>query len=95
MIMYVCLCEYVSHVCRCLQKSEEGVGSPGAAVTGGCELLDVVGRSGLVELKVPSIAEPSLQPQSPQLWNGVFCLPTKLHGNQNSPKLHPQHSTLV
>lgn len=37
--MYVCVS--VCSVCRCPLKSEEGVGSPGTAVTGSCELSDI------------------------------------------------------
>ena len=36
--LYVCTCTCVGHICVwCLQRSEEGVRSPGTGVTDGCE----------------------------------------------------------
>lgn len=35
---YLCVCECLSHVCKCPLKSEEAAGCPGAGVTGSCEL---------------------------------------------------------
>lgn len=37
----MCICEHSVCVCRCLQRKEEGIGSPGGETAGGCELPDV------------------------------------------------------
>ena len=41
--MFMCVCEWHigKHECRYLQRSEEGVRSPGARVISTCELADV------------------------------------------------------
>lgn len=41
LIIYVCVWLYVPVSCRGLQKSEEGTGSSGTGITGGCELPNI------------------------------------------------------
>lgn len=41
------MCEHVCHVWACIQRPEEGVGSVGTGVTGGCEKPDWVLRTKL------------------------------------------------
>lgn len=37
--LYVCVCVYLhTHVCKCLQKPEEGFRFPGDVAVGACEL---------------------------------------------------------
>lgn len=59
--VYFCVSVYVwTQECRCPQKSEERVGSPGAGVTGGCELpsIGVVTELPACPLKSSKHAEP-------------------------------------
>lgn len=37
MCIYVCLCACKPHICKCLQRPEEEVGSYGSGVSGSCE----------------------------------------------------------
>lgn len=37
-LMYICVCECMSHACGCLQRQEEVAGTPGARVTNSLEL---------------------------------------------------------
>lgn len=42
MFVYMCVCVYLhTHVCKCLQKPEEGFRFPGDVAVGACELHSV------------------------------------------------------
>lgn len=54
-VLPTCMCVYHMCVC-CLQRSEEGVGSPGTGVMGDCELQSM-GDCGWWELNSGSLQE--------------------------------------
>lgn len=63
----LCMCTYVyTRECRCPQKPDSAVGSPGAEVLGSCELSDVGAKNQTLKEKNSTISKPLSHNSSPE-----------------------------